>query len=361
MRRGIGAAHLQQEQRRQQKMAELGAQMSAQRVAQIHEQLETLEGKLRVLARDHADEIKKDPVVRARFRQLADSLGIDLISSKCNTFAGILGLGDFYYALSGKVVEACMKERRFCGSYVPLSRVIDVVQKSYDSAVTATKKTVIAEEDILQALRKLRCFGAGYTVVELRGIRYIQTTPDGAAAGDEVALLNHVLNEQRTRMQAARRRAATGTTTSSRRASGGAGPAVVPPRPTLGVAAVLRAHPLAEPAAKDSTMDAEVSLEAQCVALTAPALGASLGWPAHRIRAALQRMVQEGTVWVEHPAPRTAVEEAKPRGSLMAKEVWRATAKAAPPAAEDGTVYWFVSLTTHATEDPTPAAATTAL
>lgn len=56
------------------------------------------------MASKYKDDIKHDPVVRARFRQLADSLGVDLISSKKNVFSGVLGLGDFYFALASKVV-----------------------------------------------------------------------------------------------------------------------------------------------------------------------------------------------------------------------------------------------------------------
>ncbi|EPY23713.1 ESCRT-II complex subunit VPS22 [Strigomonas culicis] len=366
MRRGIGVAHVQQKQKTTQQMADLGAQITAERVGQVQDQLEQLEEQLRVLAKRHREEIKHDPVVRARFRQLADSLGVDLISSKKNVFAGALGLGDFYYSLAGKVVEACMKESKFCGAFVPLKHVVAAVQKSYDAVLSAgsgDKRTVISQEDVLTSLGKLHRLGAGYNVVELNGHQYIQTTPDGAGAKDQIALMNYALAQQKKKMEKARgaARAAPAPTppassTAAQRAAQG---------PLLGAAYVLGEHPLAEEGGGSAGATATLAVSDQCVSVTEREVAEGLGWEVHRTQIALERMVQDGTVWVEYRtlegSERGGVGVGARKGSAPAKalsatesnEVWQSSSagrgvkKGKPTSVNDNIIYWLF-LATHA-------------
>jgi ESCRT-II complex subunit VPS22 len=402
MRRRVGVGHVLQERQQQQKMADLGAQITAERVGQIEDQLEELQAQLQKLAQNHKSDIKEDPLVRARFRQLADSLGVDLISSKKNVFAGALGLGDFYYQLAGRVVEACMQERKFCGAYVPLQRVQFFVQKAYDaSALTSgnaqkrnhahlhsttssssgnrpkvtseAKRIVISEADILTALSKLSVLGAGYNVVKLGGVSYIQTTPDGARGGDHVLLLNYVLNLQKEQVAAGKRMAAISAaekqTPSSTSPASSSSPNPSPssrtepagPRSGIGAAYALGAHPFGlydDSTARNAAV--QLSFAQQCVAVRESEIARGLHWETHRARAALKRMVQEGTVWVEEPQSTAA--SAQPKTSKAAKvkplfsaaegggkEVWKGKHKGTAEEADKAdVVYWFVSLTTHA-------------
>lgn len=362
MRRGIGVARLQQQQQTQQQMAELGAQITAERVGQIADQMETLEQQLRVLAAKHKDDIKHDPLVRARFRQLADSLGVDLISSKKNLFAGALGLGDFYYSLASKVVEVCMRERKFCGSYVPLAKVVHELQRLYaaqDAARSAAKaavasetggkakimkKTTISDEDVSVALRKLDCLGAGYNVVTIARVKYVQTTPDGANGADEIPLLNFVVEQQREKVGAAKQAAkASASRQSSNTTTTNTATRAPEHGPRLGAAYVLGAHPLATPEGGEAAMDA-VPLDAQCVSLRQRELMSGLGWPAHRVHAIVQRMVQDGSVWIDYPdGPPTAAVTATPKTQRTKKS---SKTDAAVSDGDEAAVYWFVSLTT---------------
>ncbi|KPI83881.1 hypothetical protein ABL78_7079 [Leptomonas seymouri] len=382
MRRRVGVGHVLQEREQQKKMADLGAQITAERVGQIEDLLDELQAQLQALARNHKADIKADPVVRARFRQLADSLGVDLISSKKNVFAGALGLGDFYYQLAGRVVEACMQERKFCGAYVPLQRVQFFVQKAYDSSSLASgrsqnrshanpsssnskadegRRTIISEADILTALSKLSVLGAGYNVVKLGGVSYIQTTPDGARGGDHVLLLNYVLNLQRDQVEKTKQAAV-----AKQRATSASLPNPSPqrelagPRSGVGAAYALGAHPF-NFGGDSGTRGADVQLTfaQQCVALREAEVADGLHWETYRARAALKRMVQEGTVWVEEPQSTASSAGAKPSRSTKTKpvfsaagggkEVWKGTHKGTAEEAEkEDVVYWFVSLTPHA-------------
>ncbi|KPA82220.1 hypothetical protein ABB37_03338 [Leptomonas pyrrhocoris] len=385
MRRRVGVGHVLQERQQQQKMADLGAQITAERVGQIEDQLEELQAQLQKLAHNHKRDIKEDPVVRARFRQLADSLGVDLISSKKNVFAGALGLGDFYYQLAGRAVEACMKERKFCGAYVPLQRVQFFVQKAYDSSSLTSsnaqhrsnvsshsgsggkeqevKRIVITEADILTSLSKLSVLGAGYNVVKLGGVSYIQTTPDGASGGDHVLLLNYVLTLQKEQVAKATTHQTTSTAsplTSSPLPLSKTGAAS--PRSGVGAAYALGAHPFSFGEGGGDARDADVhiSFAQQCVAVREADVARGLHWETHRARAALKRMVQEGTVWVEEPqstAGNAAVKSrspAKPKAVFSAteeggKEVWKGRHNGtAEEADKEDVLYWFVSLTSHA-------------
>ncbi|AYU82498.1 conserved hypothetical protein [Leishmania infantum JPCM5] len=393
MRRRVGVGHVLQERQQQQRMADLGAQITAERVGQIEDQLEELQAQLKALAQNHKSEITEDPVVRARFRQLADSLGVDLISSKKNVFADALGLGDFYYQLASRTVEVCMRERKFCGAYVPLQRVQFFVQKAYDASSLLGgnaqnchhalqhssgsgsskcgrrdegKQIVISEADILTALSKLSVLGAGYNVVKLGGVSYIQTTPDGARGGDHVLLLNYVLGLQKEKIERAKqaaveeqRKSAPMASEGSTRATavGGSGH-----RSGVGAAYALGAHPFDLGKGKDSETNVSLSFSQQCVAVRESQVASGLHWETHRARAALKRMVQEGTVWVEESQDKSGgrVTTAGARGGSPAKskailssteevkEVWkRKHTRMAEAADKKDVVYWFVSLTSH--------------
>ncbi|KAG5468230.1 hypothetical protein LSCM1_02207 [Leishmania martiniquensis] len=390
MRRRVGVGHVLQERQQQQRMADLGAQITAERVGQIEDQLEELQAQLKVLARNHKSDIKEDPVVRARFRQLADSLGVDLISSRKNVFADALGLGDFYYQLASRTVEACMQERKFCGAYVPLQRVQFFLQKAYDTSSllggdarsrhasppksgrscgnkrddpSEGKRIVISEADILTALSKLSVLGAGYNVVKLGGVSYIQTTPDGVHGGDVVLLLNYVLGLQKYQVETTKQAA-------SEEQRNHAPASVVPGsqatemarsthRSGVGAAYALGAHSFDLDKDPSNHPDVSLSLAQQCVAVRESQIASGLHWETHRARAALRRMVQEGTVWIEESQDgsdgRATTPVALTDSSALPKPVLSSTeeVKAVRRSKRTGTVeaaekeeivYWFVSL-----------------
>lgn len=363
MRRRVGVGHVLQERQRQQTMADFGAQITAERVGQIADQLEDLQQQLRQLAERHKAEIKENPVVRARFRQLGDSLGVDVISSKTNVFAKSLGLGDFYYQLAARVVDACMAERHFCGAYVPLKRVHFFVQKAYDTSTVGAQRTDIAESDILAALSKLSVLGDGYNVVKLGGVAYIQTMPDSTGRGDHVLLLNYILELQQKQISQAKEAAVaskTATTVASS-SSAASGSRVGAQRTGVGASYALGAHPFAVNNEDGSDAAIDISFAQQCVAVRESAIVSGLNWEAHRARAALGRMVQQGTAWVEEPELPVAKSNTTAKGKANAaqtkplfsaseaKEVWRVNKKGASEEVDhNNTVYWFVSLTSQA-------------
>lgn len=332
MRRGIGVGYVRETDTVKTQMNELGSRITAERVSDIADQLEALEKQLRILSQKHKQAIEQDPVVRARFRQLADSLGLDLLSSQKNVFSGALGLGDFYYRLAGKVVECCMNERKFCGSYVPLRRIVQQVEKNFDGLISNKSDskrgaTRISEDDVLTALKKLRVFGSGYSAVTLGGAQYIQTTVDGTKGTDVTQLLNHIIGIQQ--------RASQHSVVSSPQAES---PIDASPSLRFGAAYVLGV-------AQRENIPAHKALLTQAVSFTLFDIQEQLVWEDHRASAALSRLVQDGTLWVDYPArdplvapsakvvvPLTAIE-------ISSKKLGGSSKKSSE--LDGGAVYWF--------------------
>nr|CCC90183.1 conserved hypothetical protein [Trypanosoma congolense IL3000] len=332
MRRAIGVAHVHKSRETKRQMTDLGAQITAERVAQIADQLESLEEQLRTLARKYKNEIATDPAVRARFKQISDSLGVDLISSKKNVFAELLGLGDFYYGLAGKVVEACMREQKFFGSYVPLSRIVSVVNRQYNACIDEGERCVISEGDIHMALSKLHVLGDGYDIVKLTDVNYIQTTPCGSCSADDVSLLEYVLSKQAKKIL--NYRAAQRGSQLQPQHVAHAGSA----SPTGGRLAgihVARGDPRREAGVKADAVgnDSNVPFEVTCVSITQEEIVKCLAWHHHRFEKVIQRLVQCGSVWVE-----------KVEGSdSSVSEDCRVVSKDNIDFQEDA-IYWFVDL-----------------
>lgn len=183
MRRGIGVAHVQTAAVIQQKMADVGAQLDAQRTSQLQDHIELLEKRLQELATKHEALVRRDPLVRAKLKEMAAGLGVDLLGSRHNVFSKALGFGDYYYELCVRIVEICMTEKPFCGGMVPLATVLRALQK-------AKPQDGLAENDVVYALEKLRVLGSGYDVVSIGAppVRYIRATPEELST-DAVAVL----------------------------------------------------------------------------------------------------------------------------------------------------------------------------
>ncbi|EKF33524.1 hypothetical protein MOQ_002608 [Trypanosoma cruzi marinkellei] len=331
MRRGIGVAHVQKKNETQRQMTDLGAQITAERVGQIADQLEGFEETLRSLARKHKEEINADPIVRARFRQMADSLGIDLISSKKNVFAGILGLGDFYYGLAGKVVEACMRERKFCGSYVPLNRMVYIMNRQYESTGKDGKRCAITESDIRMALEKLHVLGDGYNVVKLAGVNYIQTTPDGTRSADDVPLLDIVLKKRAENISQYH-----STRVRDERHCENVAPMISRSNrvgASRGIFAPTRHYDAVDIEMDVETGTTDVPFHVQCVAFTQSELETRLMWRPHRVQAVLERMMHNGSVWIDQPS----IYKGKDEGEKLQKR-----GKTLREVKATETVYWFI-------------------
>lgn len=172
MRRGVGVARVQTDKAAQKQMQELGHHLEAMKVSQLADHMALLERRLSELAHKHQAQIRKDPMLRAKFKQLSDELGIDMLTTKNNVWARTLKLGDYYYDLCVRIVDLCMHEKRFTGGIVPMNYILSVLQKK-------RPEDNVRESDVLIALDKLKVLSNGYHVVTVgQGTKYVVSTAD---------------------------------------------------------------------------------------------------------------------------------------------------------------------------------------
>jgi ESCRT-II complex subunit VPS22 len=172
MRRGIGVGHIVQKKQHKDNMADLGAMMTAERISRLADQLEDLTSRLKELTLTHLHEIESDAIVRAKFRQLADSLGADFSDllreaaeehrrrshskgpspdvprssgggggdTAQTLFSKILSIVDGSTAeqeqqemlrLGCEAIQMCILERRYVGAFVPLASIVGHLRRKY--------------------------------------------------------------------------------------------------------------------------------------------------------------------------------------------------------------------------------------
>jgi ESCRT-II complex subunit VPS22 len=104
------------------------------------------------------------------------AIGVDPLSSSKGFWAEVLGMGDFYYELSVRVVEYCMAYRDATGGLIALS--------------TIAKSLKAEPADIETALGKLRTLGKGYQVIGKGSTAIVQAVP-GEFSDDAAKLVEY--------------------------------------------------------------------------------------------------------------------------------------------------------------------------
>lgn len=99
---------------------------------------------------------------------MCTTIGVDPLASSKGFWADILGIGDFYYELGVKIVEACLKMREQTGGLVDL--------QTLKSKLTL-KGEKIEDDDIVKAIDTLKPLGSGFKVISIGGRRMVQSVP----------------------------------------------------------------------------------------------------------------------------------------------------------------------------------------
>lgn len=168
--RRAGLAGLQQ--RQQQKAAEIGKAMRAERTEHIKEQLQTFRKHLEEFADKHRAQINKDPEFRKQFVRMAKTVGVDPLASSKGFWAETLGLGSFYFDLAVQVADVCISTRSLNGGLISMDELLQRVRRMRGS-VAGT----VTEDDVRRALTKLAALGDGYSVVTVAGKPYVLSVP----------------------------------------------------------------------------------------------------------------------------------------------------------------------------------------
>lgn len=147
------------------------------------EQLKDLYGKfktgLEAFAKKHQKEISKNPILRVHFQRMCTNIGVDPLASSKGFWAEILGIGDFYYELGVKIVEACLKMREQTGGLVDMQTLKRKLGKDGE----------VEDEDVIKAIDTLKPLGSGFKVLTVGKHKMIQSVPR-EMSNDTTSVLN---------------------------------------------------------------------------------------------------------------------------------------------------------------------------
>jgi len=144
--------------------------MASQQVQQLKDLHEKFRISLESFAHQHQKEINKNPVLRVHFQKMCTTIGVDPLASSKGFWADILGIGDFYYELGVKIVEACLKVREETGGLVELQLLKRKLMGKGSNAM-------LDDDDILKAIDTLKPLGSGFKVVNIAGQKMVQSVP----------------------------------------------------------------------------------------------------------------------------------------------------------------------------------------
>merc|ERR1712142_677202 len=194
-RRGAGIGAIQKDKLAAAKYKEKGSELQEANVQEMSKQMEKFRGNLEEFARNHKQDIKKDPAFRKHFQEMCASIGVDPLASSKGFWAEMLGFGDFYYELGMQIIEVCMATSHKTGGLMELEELRKRLIKSRMGASRRHKsadnhaQTEISQDDVLRAIKKLKILGNGFSVIPLGSGRYLVQSVPGELSMDQTAIL----------------------------------------------------------------------------------------------------------------------------------------------------------------------------
>jgi len=186
MRRRAGIGAIQKKRENAEKFKDKADALAETQLAELSSQLQTFQSNLESFAREHKQEIKKDPKFRKHFQEMCASIGVDPLASGKGFWSNMLEIGDFYYELAVQIVEVCMAHADKTGGMMELG---EVRQKLIKSRGRSTSNEEISTEDILVSTKKLRVLGTGFSVIPLGSGRHLVQSVPGELSSDQISVL----------------------------------------------------------------------------------------------------------------------------------------------------------------------------
>lgn len=202
MRKGAGISALQRHTATNTSYSSLSANISASQLESLQSSLEQFKEHLLIFARNHRDDIRRDPAFRHQFQKMCAAIGVDPLAGggrgasgpggKGGWWADVLGLGEWQFELAVQVVDVCVSTRERNGGTISMPDLLARVERmrgikpdDYLAAAQSgkeqkgkdTQEGRINANDIIASLRLLKPLGAGYSVLEMGGITYIRSVP----------------------------------------------------------------------------------------------------------------------------------------------------------------------------------------
>jgi ESCRT-II complex subunit VPS22 len=160
----------------QDKFSALGETLTKDNMNEMKRQLEFFKSQLAAFAQKHKNDIRKDPVFRAKFHAMCQNCGVDPLASTKGYWATLLGVGDFYYELGVQIVEVCLRTRGQNGGLMELRELCNRLEEKRKQGRVGSKEAV-SEDDCLRAIKKLEILGSGFEVLQLGDRRMVRSVP----------------------------------------------------------------------------------------------------------------------------------------------------------------------------------------
>ncbi|KAL4706695.1 hypothetical protein ACJJTC_014450 [Scirpophaga incertulas] len=183
MRRRAGVGAIQKQKLEQVKYKEKGSEIQENQFQQMTAQLDVFRENLELFAIKHKSEIKKNAQFRRQFQEMCATIGVDPLASG-KGFWSVLGIGDFYYELGIQAVEVCISTSYKNGGLITLNELRNRLIASRGRA-----RQEITNDDLLSAVKKLRIFGNGFTVVPIGKGNFLVRSVPGELNMDQTTVL----------------------------------------------------------------------------------------------------------------------------------------------------------------------------
>jgi len=131
---GVGIAALQRQQESFRSFNALSDELSSEKVANLHIQLDHFRGALTRFAKHHRADIRGDPRFRREFQQMCASIGVDPLAGprRGGWWEEALGLGDWQSELGVQVVDVCVTTRERNGGLIELAELVRLISRLRD-------------------------------------------------------------------------------------------------------------------------------------------------------------------------------------------------------------------------------------
>ncbi|KAG4303026.1 hypothetical protein PCANB_000637 [Pneumocystis canis] len=145
-------------------------------------------------AQKYGPDIHANPSFRNQFSQMCKAIGMDPLALKGSRkrifWSDILGIRDFYFALSIQVIELCRYTRHENGGLIELQYAL----KRINEIRLNSGGTPVSKEDILQSIKVLDILSSELKVIRILGKEMIFSLPNELNS-DQFTVLNiaHVL------------------------------------------------------------------------------------------------------------------------------------------------------------------------
>lgn len=149
-----------------------GSELAEDQINQMSKQLESFQNNLQEFAAKHRNDIKKNADFRQHFQQMCATIGVDPLASSKGFWSEMLGVGDYYYELGVQIVEVAMATSHRNGGIMGIEEMRKRVSKSRGS-----KSAAVSIDDIIQAIKRLKVLGSGFSLIPVRGTYIVQSVP----------------------------------------------------------------------------------------------------------------------------------------------------------------------------------------